>query len=131
MSFVSLLSFIGSSMPAKSLQSCPTLCDPRDYSPLGSSVHGDSLSKNTGVGLPCPPPGVLPDPGLNPCLLCLLHWQVGSLSLAPPGKPLTGSCPYNSLSPENPSELYIFKIIYLCIVFGCAGSSLLRTSFSL
>ena len=25
---------------AKSLQSCPTLCDPRDYSPPGSSVLG-------------------------------------------------------------------------------------------
>ena len=25
---------------AKSLQSCPTLCDPRDGSPLGSSVPG-------------------------------------------------------------------------------------------
>ena len=25
---------------AKSLQSCPTLCDPRDISPLGSSVSG-------------------------------------------------------------------------------------------
>ena len=25
---------------AKSLQSCPTLCDPRDDSPLGSSVPG-------------------------------------------------------------------------------------------
>ena len=24
---------------AKSLQSCPTLCDPRDGSPPGSSVH--------------------------------------------------------------------------------------------
>ena len=24
-------------------------------------------------GLPCPPPGDLPDPGLNPCLLHLLH----------------------------------------------------------
>ena len=31
-------------------QSCPTLCDPIDYSPLGSSVHGDSPGKNTGVG---------------------------------------------------------------------------------
>ena len=31
-------------------QSCPTLCDPRDCSPPGSSVHGDSLGKNTGVG---------------------------------------------------------------------------------
>ena len=27
-----------------------TLCNPRDYSPLGSSVHGDSLDKITGVG---------------------------------------------------------------------------------
>ena len=27
-------------MPAKSLQSCLTLCDPMDYSPPGSSVHG-------------------------------------------------------------------------------------------
>ena len=25
---------------AKLLQSCPTLCHPHDYSPLGSSVHG-------------------------------------------------------------------------------------------
>ena len=25
---------------AQSLQSCPTLCDPVDYSPPGSSVHG-------------------------------------------------------------------------------------------
>ena len=25
--------------------------------------------------------------GLNPCLLCILHWQMGSLPLAPPGKP--------------------------------------------
>ena len=35
---------------AKSLQSCPTLCDPMDCSPPGSSVHGDSLGKKTGVG---------------------------------------------------------------------------------
>ena len=27
-------------MHAKSLQSCPTLCDPMDCSPPGSSVHG-------------------------------------------------------------------------------------------
>ena len=37
-------------------------------------------------GLPCPPPGDLPQ-GLNMHLLCLLHWQMGSLPLAPPGKP--------------------------------------------
>ena len=30
--------------------SCPTLCDPMDCSPPGSSVHGDPPGKNTGVG---------------------------------------------------------------------------------
>ena len=39
-------------------------------------------------GLPHPPPGDLPNPGIEPCLFCLLHWQVGSLPLAPPGKPV-------------------------------------------
>ena len=29
-----------SAAAAKSLQSCPTLCDPIDSSPPGSSVHG-------------------------------------------------------------------------------------------
>ena len=35
---------------AQSLQSCLTLCDPIDCSPPGSSVHGDSSGKNSGVG---------------------------------------------------------------------------------
>ena len=39
--------------------------------------------------LPCPPPGDLPNPRIEPSsLTSLLHWQVGSLPLAPPGKPL-------------------------------------------
>ena len=33
-------------------QSCPTFCKPMDCSPPGSSVHGDSLGKNTGLGCP-------------------------------------------------------------------------------
>ena len=37
-------------------------------------------------GLLHPPPGHLPNPGIEPCLLCLLHWQAGSLPLVPPGK---------------------------------------------
>ena len=36
-------------------------------------------------GLPCPPPGDLPKPGIESVSLCLLHWQVGSLPLAPFG----------------------------------------------
>ena len=34
---------------AKLLQSCPTLCNPMNYSLLVSSVCGDSPGKNTGV----------------------------------------------------------------------------------
>ena len=37
------------SAAAKSLQSCPTLCDPIDSSPPGSRLW-DSPGKNTGVG---------------------------------------------------------------------------------
>ena len=29
---------------------CLTLCDPMDCNPPGSSAHGDSPGKNTGVG---------------------------------------------------------------------------------
>ena len=46
-------------------QSCLTLCDPMDYSLLGSFVHGDSPDKNTGVGCHALPPGDLPDPGIE------------------------------------------------------------------
>ena len=34
-----------------------------------------------------PNPGDLPDRGIQPASLCLLHWQADSLPLAPPGKP--------------------------------------------
>ena len=40
-------------------------------------------------GLPCPPPGNLPDPGIKPVSLrSSANWRVDSLPLAPPGKPL-------------------------------------------
>ena len=71
----------------KSLQSCPTLCDPMDCSLTGSSVHGDSPGKNTGVGCHALLQGIFPTKGSNPSLLCLLHWQACSLPLVPPGKP--------------------------------------------
>ena len=38
---------------------------------------GDSLGKNTGVGCHALLQGIFPIQGLKPCLLCLLHWQVG------------------------------------------------------
>ena len=39
-------------------------------------------------GLSCPPlQGIFPTQGSNPHLLCLLHWQMGSLPRAPRGNP--------------------------------------------
>ena len=43
-------------------QLCPTLCNPRDCSSLGSSVLR-ILQARIWSGLPCPSPGELPDPG--------------------------------------------------------------------
>ena len=53
---------------AKSFQSCPTLCDPIDCSPLGSYVYC-MLRFGYWSGLPCPPPGDLPDLGIKPLSL--------------------------------------------------------------
>ena len=80
-------SFFASFEGAKQLQSCRTLCNPMEYNPLDSSVHGDSPGKNTGVDCHALLQGIFPTQGLNPCLLHLLHWQVGSLPLAPLGSP--------------------------------------------
>ena len=49
---------------SKSLQSCLTLWDPKDCSPPGSSVHG-TLQREYWRGLPYPPLGDRPDPGIE------------------------------------------------------------------
>ena len=65
---------------AKSLQSCPTLCDPWSV----ASVHGiDYPGKNTGVGCHFIFQGIFPIQGFNPICLHLLHLQEGSLPLVP------------------------------------------------
>ena len=63
-------------------QSCPTLCNPVEYSPPGTSVHGHSPGKNTGVGCRALLQGIFPTQGSNPGLP-----QVDSLPSEPSGKP--------------------------------------------
>ena len=46
-------------------QSCLTLCDPRDCSPLSMGFSRQEYWS----GLPFPPPGDLPDPGVKPTFL--------------------------------------------------------------
>ena len=46
--------------------SCPTLCNPRDCSLPGSSLQGGFFRQEYRSGLPSPPPGDLPNPGIEP-----------------------------------------------------------------
>ena len=55
-------------MRAKLLQSCLTLCNPLDYSPPGSSVHR-IIQARILEWVAVPPPGDLPDPGIEPVSL--------------------------------------------------------------
>ena len=50
-------------------QLCPTPCDLMHCSPPGSSVHGDSPGKNTGVGCHALLQGITPTQESNPGLL--------------------------------------------------------------
>jgi len=71
-------------------QSCPT--------PTRLLRPWDFPGKSTEVGCHTLLQGIFPMQGLNPYLLCLLHWQAGSLPLAPLGKPIS-----------------IYLSIYLCL----------------
>ena len=66
-------------------QSDPTICDPMVHSPPGSSVHGDSPGKNTGVGCHFLLQGIFPTQGWNPRLLTPVSsaLQVDLLSFKP------------------------------------------------
>ena len=65
-------------------QSCPILCNPMDDSLPGSSVHGDSARKNTGMGCHAHLQGTLPNPGTQ---LRSPSLQEDSLPSELPGKP--------------------------------------------
>ena len=64
-------------------QSCLTPCDPMDYSPPGSPSMVFSRQEYYS-GVPCPPPGDLPNPGAESRTPAL---QAGSLSLNHQGSP--------------------------------------------
>ena len=64
-------------------QLCPTLCDPMDCSPSGSSVQG-FLQARILEWVAHPPPRDLPNPGIKSRFPTL---QMDSLPSEPPGKP--------------------------------------------
>ena len=71
-------------MCAKTLQSCLALCDPMDWSPRGSSVHG-ILQARILEWIATSSSGGSSPPRIKPVSPCLLFWQAVSLPLVPPG----------------------------------------------
>ena len=68
-------------------QSYLTLCDAMDCSPPGSSVHGIlQASIPEWVAMPSSRGSSQAREPVR--VSCFLHWQVGSLPLAPSGKPI-------------------------------------------
>ena len=66
-------------------QSCLGLCDPMDYSPPGSLVHGILQARTLEWAAMPFSKGIFATQGSNPGLL---HWQANSLGSEPPGKPV-------------------------------------------
>ena len=87
----------GDVVAAARLQSCPTLCDPVDGSPPGSSVPGILQARKLECGVPFPSPDVkmgVVHPLLLHCAQKSLAWlvEVGWLGCAPTGPPPVWSC---------------------------------------
>ena len=76
----------------------------------------DSPGKNTGVRCHALLQGLFLTQGLNPHLLHLLHWQAGSSSLVPPGKPLPMTHTLNLLTMSQISFcsfLFFFLLVFV------------------
>ena len=82
---------------------CPTLCDPMDCSPLGSSVHRDFQARilewvatptSRGSSQPRNRTQVSHIAGRFFTVWGTRHWEMGSLPLTPPGKPFAWLCVY-------------------------------------
>ena len=87
-------------MYAKSFELCATLCDPMDCTRQAPLSMGFSRQEYQS-GLPCPLPGDLPDPGIEPMSL---------MSPALAGRFFTTSAPWEAL-----------ETIYFCSFIECTG----------
>ena len=103
-------------MHAKSLQSCPTLRDPMDFSPAGSSVRGIlQAGILEWIAIFFSRDSSQPRDQAH-VSLCLLHWRADSLPPVPPGKPHLPKTPILSQElrsdrfhlslPEKPSSFF-------------------------
>ena len=86
------------------------------FATLWTVAHQDLLSMGFSKqqywsGLPCPPPGNLPDPGIEPIFLMSPALAGGFFTLVPPGKP-RWECVHRSnanIAPFYTRDLIIFR----------------------
>ena len=100
-------------------QSRPTLCDPMDCSPPGSSVHGDSPGRNTAVGscflLQRISPTPRSIPGLPHCRRVLYRMSHQGSLLNKSYNLFQSPSPYfNMLSHFCPSNLQTLSLSWSC-----------------
>ena len=86
-------------------QSCPTLCNPMDCSHPGFFLH--RILQASILELVAPPPGKLPDPGIEPVSPAL---QADSLQLSHQRSPCSSLLTVNS----NRPPALIFSVNYSC-----------------
>ena len=125
------ISFLCCAMLSLVVLLCPALCDPMDCSPPGSSVHGDSPGKNTGVGCHVLLQRIFPTQGLKPGLLrCrqilyhlshqgspwILEWVAYSFSRGsslPKIKPGSPALQVDSLPGELPGKFILPLLLFI------------------
>ena len=108
---------------AKSLQSCPILL-PYRLQPTRLHCLLDSPGKNPGEGFQVLLQGIFLTQGSKPGPLCLLQWQLGSLPIAPPGKPYFALCLIKQTqSSNNCLQDKQVKVVYILglSIYGCVS----------
>ena len=97
-------------MCAKSLQSClhSHVCAKLWTVASRLPCPWTSLGKNTRVGWHALLQGIFLTQGSDPPPLSLLHWQAGSLPLAPPGKPFHWNKYTNNVVLSHFSHVWLF-----------------------
>ena len=120
-------------MGAKSLQSCPTLCNPIDCNPLGSLCPCDSPGNNTGAG--CHFQVIFLTQGSNPCLTfpalaggdfttsALAYYMFLKMQYVLEATFYPSGCPMKAWLSRHYTLQVFFLWPILQILFGCHSST--------
>ena len=104
------------------VQACLSLCNPMDCSPPCSSVHGDSLDKNTGVSCHALTSRGSSQPRDQTQVSCVSCISGGFLTAEPPGSLCVCVC--NKIKHFQNSIFYVYILSnlphLLCIVVSCS-----------